>query len=79
MLDRFRLRASAWSQTLLRLLFVLLMVSVTGCGMLGGGGDDDEDKKYPEPPGRPDAAAVEMHSVPPLLSDTGERQLPWVR
>jgi len=48
------------------------MVFVTGCGVLGGGGDDDnEDKKYPDPPGRPGAAVVEVHSAPDLfeLSD----------
>jgi len=72
MINRFRLQASSWSQTVLRILFVFLMVFVTGCGVLGGGGDDDnEDKKYPDPPGRPGASVVEVHSAPDLfeLSD----------
>ena len=69
MINRFRLQASSWSQTVLRILFVFLMVFVTGCGVLGGGDDDNEDKKYPEPPGRPGAAVavVEVQPAPALF------------
>lgn len=69
MLNSVRQGVSSWPQTALRLLFVFLLVSVTGCGVIGGGEDDGEDKKYPEPPGRPNTAAVEMQSAPGIWND----------
>lgn len=57
--------APAYSRTWLHRLHCILaglclgvVVTISGCGLVGG--EDDGDEDYPEPPGRPNAAMVDQ-------------------
>lgn len=48
-----------------------------GCGLLGSGGDE-EDQNFPDPPGRPNSASVELldrgHDTLPQFTATSSRR-----